>query len=87
MRDVTKVRIDTVVRDFDPVYQPEHYLQGGIETIDFIEAKELGFHLGNVIKYISRAKIKGKELEDLRKARWYLDRYIEMKEKNATHPK
>ncbi len=76
-----------VVRDFDPVNAPKHYLAGGIETIDFIEAKGLGFHLGNVIKYITRAKLKGKELEDLRKAAWYLNRYIEIKEKNATDPK
>lgn len=71
----------------DPVASPSHYRLGGIETIDFIEAKRLGFHLGNVVKYITRAKLKGKEIEDLRKARWYLDRYIEMKEKNAPDPK
>lgn len=35
---------------------------------------DLGFHLGNVIKYVLRSKYKGKELEDLKKARWYLDR-------------
>ena len=44
--------------------------------IDAIEAWELPYHLGNVVKYVARAKHKGDELTDLRKARWYLDRYI-----------
>ena len=53
----------------DAVNHPKHYLTGGIETIDFIEAKNLGFHLGNVIKYVTRWDQKGK-VEDLKKARW-----------------
>jgi hypothetical protein len=61
----------------DVVNHPDHYTFGPIETIDFIEAKELGFHLGNVVKYVSRAEHKGKPLEDLKKAQWYLNRYIE----------
>ena len=60
----------------DTVNHPAHYKVGGIETIDFIEAKGLGYHLGNVIKYVSRANHKGKLLEDLEKAKWYLDREI-----------
>jgi hypothetical protein len=66
----------------DVVNQPPHYTDGGVDTIDFIEAKGLGYHLGNVVKYISRAGKKGtnKGLEDLRKARWYLDRAIERNE-------
>lgn len=60
----------------DPVNHPSHYTQGGIETIDFIEAKQLPYNLGNVIKYITRADHKGNKLEDLQKARWYLDREI-----------
>lgn len=71
-----------VGRDHDPVNSPQHYLQGGIETIDFIEAKELGFHLGNVVKYVSRWKLKG-QVEDLKKARWYLDRFIQNQEKEG----
>lgn len=61
---------------------PSHYNQGSIEVIDYIEDKKLGFHLGNVVKYISRAghKDPAKELEDLKKASWYLARYIEMLE-------
>jgi hypothetical protein len=64
----------------DEVNHPTHYKIGGLEVIDAIEAWELGFHLGNVVKYIVRAKHKGDELKDLRKARWYLDRYIEKAE-------
>lgn len=61
----------------DIVNHPPHYKAGGIETIDFIEAKNLGYHMGNVVKYISRAGIKSDcPIEDLKKARWYLDRYI-----------
>jgi hypothetical protein len=60
----------------DNVNHPPHYKTGGMETIDFIEAKELNYHLGNVIKYVSRAKHKGNELEDLKKAQWYLERAI-----------
>lgn len=61
------------------VNHPSHYCDGKIEVIDFIEDKKLGYHLGNVIKYVSRAgkKDADKTIEDLKKARWYLDRYIE----------
>ncbi len=61
----------------DAVNHPAHYKVGGIETIDFIEAKNLGYNLGNVVKYITRADHKGNKLEDLRKAQWYLTRAIE----------
>jgi len=62
----------------DLVNHPSHYKTGGIETIDFIEAKELGYHLGNVIKYVSRARRKNNDyLQDLKKAQWYLDREIQ----------
>ena len=60
----------------DMVNNPPHYTQGGIETIDFIEAKALSYNLGNVVKYITRADHKGNKVEDLMKARWYLDREI-----------
>jgi len=63
----------------EAVNHPPHYKRGGIEAIDVIEAWELGFHLGNAVKYISRAGHKGDEVEDLEKARWYLDRYIASK--------
>lgn len=62
----------------DPVNHPSHYTDGKIEVIDFIEDKKLGFHLGNAVKYIARSgkKDPAKTIEDLEKARWYLDRYI-----------
>ena len=62
----------------DAVNHPPHY--GGAdnpyEAIKVIEAWSLGFCLGNTIKYISRAGKKGAQVEDLKKARWYLDREI-----------
>ena len=62
----------------DVVNHPDHYTDGGIETIDFIEAKNLPYHLGNAVKYISRAGKKDPEktVEDLKKAVWYINRYI-----------
>ncbi len=67
--------IDPVV---DPVNRPSHYTDGKIEVIDYIEDKKLGFCLGNAIKYISRAgkKDPSKEVEDLNKAVWYINRRI-----------
>jgi hypothetical protein len=61
----------------DMVNNPAHYKVGGIETIDFIEAKGLSYNLGNVVKYVTRAGYKGNRKEDLEKARWYLTREIE----------
>jgi hypothetical protein len=62
----------------DQVNHPEHY--GGednpYEAIKVIEAWRLGFNLGNAVKYISRAGKKDAALQDLKKARWYLDREI-----------
>lgn len=60
----------------DKVNHPPHYKVGGIETIDFIEAKKLNYNLGNVIKYITRADHKGSRDEDLQKALWYLNREV-----------
>jgi hypothetical protein len=60
----------------DVVNSPSHYKVGGIETIDFIEAKQLDYHLGNVVKYISRADHKDEKLENLKKAQWYLNRAV-----------
>lgn len=69
----------------EQVNHPQHY--GGedntYEAIKVIEAWDLDFHLGNTVKYISRAGKKGtdKELQDLKKALWYLQRKIENLEK------
>src|SRR5437868_4413183 len=64
----------------DPVSHPDHYTAGGIETIDILKAKLTpeqfeGFLLGNILKYLTRARHKN-GVEDLKKARWYLERLI-----------
>ena len=68
--------IEMIEPKADNVNHPAHYKVGGIETIDFIEAKGLSYHLGNVVKYIARADSKGNRKEDLLKAQWYLNREI-----------
>jgi hypothetical protein len=67
----------------DPVNHPNHYggAENPYEAIKVVEAWSLGFHLGSVVKYIARAGKKGDALEDLKKARWYLDREIANLEK------
>ena len=67
----------------DVVNHPAHYTDGKIEVIDFIEDKGLNFHRGNAVKHISRAgkKDPAKEIEDLKKAVWYLNREIGRLEK------
>ena len=70
----------------DAVNTPAHYLRGKVETIDCIESVVTGYTgiaavcAGNVVKYVSRAPFKGRTLEDLAKARWYLDRLIKAME-------
>ncbi len=64
----------------DPVNHPAHYKAGGVETIDFIEAKDLNYRLGNVIKYVARAGKKDTDpIQDLEKAAWYLNREINVR--------
>ena len=65
--------------EHDPVNRPSHYA-ASIEPIDAIEAWGLGFALGNVVKYVARADRKGRAMEDLHKARWYLLREIRRRE-------
>ena len=64
------------------VEHPAHYGGGDnpYEAIKVIEAWDLGFNLGNVVKHLSRAGKKGETLEDLRKAAWYLNREIQNRE-------
>lgn len=72
---------DLIMENKEMVNHPSHYggAENVYEAIKVIEAWELDFHLGNTVKYISRAgkKNQEKELEDLLKAKWYLDRKIE----------
>ena len=60
----------------DNVNHPKHYTNhpSGVEAIEITE--HFNFNKGNAIKYIWRSADKGKEVEDLRKARWYIDREI-----------
>ena len=69
----------------DAVNHPAHYTFGKYEAINVIEDWKLPYHLGNTVKYISRAGRKDptKTIEDLEKAQWYLNRYIELLKNEA----
>jgi len=69
----------------DQVNHPKHYNinwagEQAIETFDYISSWKMGYAEGNVIKYVSRHLYKGKALQDLKKARWYLDKMIDQLE-------
>jgi hypothetical protein len=75
IKDRPKYRLASAFSDL--VNHPAHYKAGGIETIDFIEAKDLNYRLGNVVKYVARAGKKDTDpIQDLEKAAWYLNREI-----------
>jgi len=63
----------------DAVCKPSHYNTGKIEVLSFIEDKGLNFHRGNAVKYLCRAGLKdpSKEIEDLEKAKYYIEREIQ----------
>ena len=65
----------------EAVNHPSHYNSGNIEVIDAIEDWKLDFNAGNVVKYVARHQHKANPVEDLKKARWYLDRIIERLQK------
>lgn len=65
----------------DPVNHPQHYTVASLEVIDIIERFNMNFHIGNVFKYIVRHQHKGKPIEDLKKALWYIERYKQIFEK------
>ena len=70
----------------DNVNNPSHYNTGSIESIQYIESflsqeEYRGFLRGNISKYLHRYNYKGKPLEDLKKAQWYLNRLIELEDK------
>ena len=71
-----------IVNQCDDINHPSHYTQGDIEVIDYIEDKKLGYRLGNVVKYVSRAGHKDDAIKDLKKARWYLNREIAKREEH-----
>ena len=69
----------------DPVNPPKHYNinwkgEKAIETFAYIDSWRMNYAQGNIVKYVSRYPYKGKSVEDLKKARWYLDRLIEEEE-------
>ena len=82
--DLSKPQFPDVVitNKKETINHPDHYTPGVYEVINVIEAWGLDFHLGNAIKYIARAgkKDPSKKEEDLRKAVWYIERYIQNKD-------
>ena len=74
--------LDRPHRPSRPPEPPSHYTQGDIEVIDYIEDKKLGYRLGNVVKYVSRAGHKDDAIKDLKKASWYLNREIVKREEH-----
>jgi hypothetical protein len=60
---------------YDPINKPRHY-NLGIETSEYIKSWDMDYYSGNVIKYVTRAPHKGKPVEDLQKAKWYLEQLI-----------
>ena len=70
-------------KEEDIVNKPSHYTQGKIEALSFIEDQNLPFHESQVLKYIVRARHKGNELIDLRKAQFYLNRKIKLLEEKV----
>ena len=73
---------ESIPKPKEAVDHPAHYNSGNIEVIDAIEDWKLGFCDGNVVKYVARHRHKN-GLEDLKKARWYLNRLISNMEKEA----
>tara|TARA_B100000949_G_C13933994_1_gene306033 strand:- start:235 stop:546 length:312 start_codon:yes stop_codon:yes gene_type:complete len=74
---MTKEKQNKENKKYDPVNRPKHYNQGGIEVYDFIKSNKFGYAQGNVVKYVSRYRYKGTPIQDLLKARWYLNKLIE----------
>ena len=70
-------------REANLVDHPQHYNTGKYEAIDVIEDWDLEFHCGNAVKYISRHKHKGNPKQDIEKAIWYLQRYLESLNENT----
>lgn len=66
---------------YDAIEKPAHYNQSSIQPVDVIENWRLGYHLGNVVKYVCRHQYKNNPVEDLKKASWYLEREIKRLER------
>ena len=81
---ITAKSPNSTIKQYDDINHPSHYTQGNIEVIDYIEDKKLGYRLGNVVKYVSRAGHKDDAIKDLKKARWYLNREIAKREQHES---
>lgn len=75
------IRDSSDVENKELVHHPDHYNTGKIEVIDVIEDWKLNFNLGNAIKYIGRCEHKGSKVEDLKKTMWYIQRELDVLEK------
>ncbi len=76
LADFWKVSDEAKDAAADMVNNPPHYNQGKIEVFDFIKDQKLNYAEGCVVKYVSRYKYKGTPLQDLEKAKWYLEKLI-----------
>ena len=77
--DITNIKVDDLLigdKLDDIIKQPSHYVRNGVEVDDVIDAFELNYRMGNVVKYVCRYKFKGNPLMDLKKAYEYLGREI-----------
>ncbi|WP_438396446.1 DUF3310 domain-containing protein [Caballeronia sp. DA-9] len=75
--------MNVALANADAVNHPAHYTQhpSGVECITITE--HMGFNLGNAVKYVWRADLKANAIEDLKKARWYIDREIQKRERQS----
>ena len=71
----------------DEIEHPSHYTQGKIEVIDFLIDQDMNFMAANAVKYLCRYRFKGNPVQDLKKARWYLDRLIKEVEMAQPDPR
>lgn len=78
--------MDENIEKRDVITRPQHYNSGGIEPIKYIQSHKMGFCDGNVVKYVTRFKYKGSPIEDLKKAKQYLDWLIETEEAKLKQP-
>lgn len=84
MDEIQNTSINNIMGKEDLVNSPSHYTAGKVDVIDFIEDYISDFRLANVVKYIARAgrKHPDKFEEDIKKAQWYLNRYVEKEFRN-----
>ena len=71
----------------DEIEHPSHYTQGKIEVIDFLIDQDMNFMAANAVKYLCRYRFKGNPVQDLKKAKWYLNRLIKEVEMAQPDPR